>query len=220
MNSMSRRYAVPAALSLGFFACLFLGFPKSGAPAKSPAKVIELVPFDRIVMPADDPDVVAENSSAPAQAPAQISLPDVMSAAPITAASFVIPLQPNIPSTDGQSPIIVPPFIVGVPGPGTGLGRVGISIGDLDNNPRATFQPAPIYPFEMKRGNIEGTVDVAFIVDTNGSVVNAYVVRSDNAGFEDASLQAVRRWRFEPGIKTGHKVRYRMAQTLVFKLDH
>jgi protein TonB len=220
MNSMSRRYAVPAALSLGFFAFLLLGFPKSGAPAKLPTKVIELVPIDRIVMPADDPDIVAENSPAPAQPVVPISLPDAISSTPITVDSFVIPLAPHIPPTEGASPIVIPSTIVGAPqtGPG-GFGPVRISRGDLDNNPRATFQPAPVYPFEMKRGNIEGTVDIAFIVDTNGSVINAYVVRSDNAGFEEPALQAVRRWRFEPGIKTGRKVRYRMAQTLVFKLD-
>lgn len=57
----------------------------------------------------------------------------------------------------------------------------------------------PVYPpdCEANAGAVE-TVDVAFTVTPSGGVVSQRVIKSSNACFERAGLNAVKRWRFEP----------------------
>lgn len=49
-------------------------------------------------------------------------------------------------------------------------------------------------------------------------VVNPFVVSSTDHRFEEASLRAVSKWRFEPGKHHGRVVRFRMSVPLVFRL--
>jgi TonB family protein len=93
------------------------------------------------------------------------------------------------------------------------------SPGSLDQLPRATFRQKPAYPFAMRLAGINGDVTVEFIVDTEGRVRNATVVRSSRPEFEDAALQAVRQWTFKPGMKHGRPVNTRMQQPISFSLD-
>jgi protein TonB len=94
-----------------------------------------------------------------------------------------------------------------------------LGIGNLDNHPRTTTQVSPVYPEEMKRQGIEGTVIVEFIVDESGRVTNPRVVKSDDPAFEAPTLRAVAGWRFEPGRKDGRRVSFKMAVPVSYKLD-
>jgi TonB family protein len=60
---------------------------------------------------------------------------------------------------------------------------------------------------------------VAFTVDTEGRVRDAYVLRSNNPWFERPALDAVAKWRFKPGRKDGHPVNVRMQVPMIFQLD-
>ena len=130
--------------------------------------------------------------------------------------SFVQQIQP--PPPEGLKPAV---GVINIPqGRPGGFGR-GIEIFDiskLDQIPQARFQPAPNYPFEMKRAGISGEVLVEFIVDTNGDVRNAFAVKSTNPEFEMAALQAVNKWKFRPGRKGGRAVNTRMQQPIGFNL--
>ena len=84
---------------------------------------------------------------------------------------------------------------------------------------RARVQPAPEYPYELRVRGIEGTVWVEFLVDESGRVYNPVVLRATAPGFEEAVLRAVTKWRFEPGLKKGRPVRYRVSIPVVFSLD-
>jgi periplasmic protein TonB len=105
---------------------------------------------------------------------------------------------------------IIPPSIGG----GTGVGDVVIDGIYLDNTPRVLFRTAPNRPLgaDPKRE----TITVEFTVGKNGSVVAARVVESSNARYDDACLNAVKRWRFEPGMRKNVPVPFRMQQTFVF----
>ena len=102
-------------------------------------------------------------------------------------------------------------------GPG-GQGRV--SKADLDREPRTRVQPAPVYPTDLRNRGLSGTIVVEFLVDEAGNVYDPAVIRGGERGFEEAAVRAVARWKFEPGLKNGRRVRFRMSVPIVFSLDH
>ena len=85
--------------------------------------------------------------------------------------------------------------------------------------PRVIAQPAPVYPEVMRESGLRGEVLVDFIVDREGRVTRAYVVRSLNPAFDEPALEAVRRWRFEPGRKGDVPVNTHMRVPIAFRLD-
>lgn len=92
-------------------------------------------------------------------------------------------------------------------------------IRDLDNPPRARLQASPMYPLEAKRTDREGTVLIEFTVDEGGMVLDPKVMSSTDRIFDEATLRAVAKWRFEPGRRAGRIVRFRMALPVVFSLS-
>jgi protein TonB len=100
-----------------------------------------------------------------------------------------------------------------------GKGIEVFDISKLDQQPVARFQARPQYPFEMRRAGIAGEVLVDFIVDSNGDVRNAYAVRSSQREFEAAAVQAVSKWKFRPGKKSGRNVNTHMQVPIVFTLN-
>ncbi|HRU94878.1 MAG TPA: energy transducer TonB [Anaerolineae bacterium] len=92
------------------------------------------------------------------------------------------------------------------------------ALADLDQAPRVVFQPAPAYPPEMKKKKIQGTVYVMFIVDKNGRVKDPRIQKSDNPAFDAPALNAVKRWRFDPGKVGGEAVQFRMRVPITFAL--
>ncbi len=90
------------------------------------------------------------------------------------------------------------------------------SMDELDQKPRAVYQPAPAYPPELQKKGVEGTVYVIFIIDRNGRVTNAKVQKSTHQGFERPALTAVKKWKFDPGKRGGEPVPFRMRIPIMF----
>ena len=62
----------------------------------------------------------------------------------------------------------------------------------------------PIYPSAAKQDGVEGLVMVRYDVTKEGNVINAVVAESEPAGiFDEAALDAVRSWHFNPRIVEG-----------------
>ena len=102
---------------------------------------------------------------------------------------------------------------------GADYGEVGVDWAtNLDNTPRTRSQVGPTYPASERKAGITGEVLVEFIVDESGRVTNPRVIRSSSAAFETSTLRAVAKWRFEPGIKNGRAVRFRMMVPVSFNL--
>jgi protein TonB len=86
---------------------------------------------------------------------------------------------------------------------------------DLDQQPRAVYQPSPNITAKMRR-KMPATVYIKFIVNERGRVENPIVDRSDDPMFNKAALAAIRKWKFEPGKRNGAAVRFRMMCPITF----
>jgi periplasmic protein TonB len=108
--------------------------------------------------------------------------------------------------------------------PGTKFGA-GIkdlfNLADLDQQPTPSGARAnPTYPMDLKRQGVEGSCTLEFIVDSNGNVSQARVVKATHREFENPAMQAVLKWRFKPGKKGGRSVNTRVQIALEFKINN
>ena len=100
-------------------------------------------------------------------------------------------------------------------GTGTG-GALGdqvdraFTLAEIDQSPRATYQAQPDYPKELRGRKLEGVVSVIFVVDASGRVQDPRAEKSSHAAFEKPAVEAVKRWKFEPAIKSGKRVACKM----------
>src|SRR3989304_3493194 len=62
----------------------------------------------------------------------------------------------------------------------------------VETPPVMTVSTTPVYPDSAQNNNIEGTVWVKALVDDNGAVVEAKIVKCSarDCGFEEAALEA------------------------------
>jgi protein TonB len=170
----------------------------------------ELPPEEPEKKPADEtPDEDAVQSSvAP---PTLVDIPNV-----VPNAVFVItPEPPPPPGAQTAKGVVTIPTNPRPAGWGKGWSNL-FDINQLDQIPVARFQPAPQYPYEMRRAAINGTVTVGFICDSNGNVADPYVMTSTHREFEQPAIQAVSKWKFKPGKRGGRNVNTRMSVPLVF----
>ena len=87
--------------------------------------------------------------------------------------------------------------------------------------PVAVRQPYPRYPDEMRWSQLTGKVLVEFIVDHTGSVQAAFVKESNNPGFDDAALEAVRLWKFKPATtEDGTPVATKVDVPIIFQFEY
>lgn len=89
------------------------------------------------------------------------------------------------------------------------------SVADLDQEPRAIYQASPVVDKAL-RAKAPGTVYLIFIVDQQGRVDSPAVQKSTDPVFEKPALDAVKKWKFEPGKRNGQPVRFRMRIPITF----
>lgn len=146
-------------------------------------------------------------------------LPDVPSRIDLPS-DFVEPLQPPAPAPEINADKLAKiPANISNTDPRTLSRTTVFEPSQLDRIPRAVAQPAPRFPYELQNQVGSAEIMVEFIVDTAGSVQGATIVKSSHPGFERATLDAVRQWKFRPGIKDGRKVNTRILQPIRFALE-
>jgi periplasmic protein TonB len=134
---------------------------------------------------------------------------------PIRADSITQPIEPPAPEGHLTDTMKIPNNW----GPG-GRTPVTFELSALDQPPSPSFQAKPVYPFEMRRAGMSGSVVVDFIVDSEGNVRNATAVRSTSPEFAESAVSAVSKWIFRPGKKAGHAVFTHMQVPVEFSLDN
>jgi protein TonB len=91
------------------------------------------------------------------------------------------------------------------------------SMGEIDQKPRPIIQGQPLYPSEMRGKKVDGSVTALFVVGTDGKVQSPKVAKSSHPAFEQPALDALKQWKFEPGVKGGQRVACKMRVTITFK---
>jgi len=197
-----------AALTL---AC-FLVLPVMQAIAKSPDDLIGLAEVDTANLPPPPPpppEEEPEEEPEPEEQPPEL-MEDVQ---PLDLSQLELALDPGM--SDGW---LGGDFAVNLNTIGGGAGEdvdALFSLADLDNPPRAIYQPSPAMDARIRK-RVPGTVKVLFIVDQRGRVTNPIVKSSTDPVFERAAVSAVKQWKFEPGKRNGKPVRFRMLAPITF----
>ena len=80
--------------------------------------------------------------------------------------------------------------------------------------------PPPKYPAYAAEHNLGGLVVMRVDVAADGSVIRAVIERSEPKGvFDEAALEAVQQWKFEPGIKDGKAIGGTVRIPIQFEMD-
>lgn len=93
-----------------------------------------------------------------------------------------------------------------------------VDVADLEKRPEPVSQVAPVYPAELRKAKVEGVVTVVFVLDENGRVEDPRVEKSSRPEFEKPALDAIRKWRFSPGLKGGQPVRTYIRVPMKFRV--
>lgn len=76
-----------------------------------------------------------------------------------------------------------------------------------------------VYPADARKNNIEGTVYVSFIIEKDGSVSAAKVLRGANKSLDDESVRTISMMpKWTPGMQNGHTVRVQYMVPIHFTL--
>jgi protein TonB len=91
--------------------------------------------------------------------------------------------------------------------------------GQTDENAAPLFQTTVPYPDRARELGVQGTLEVVFIVDTDGRVSSIDIVKSPHPSISAAARKTIAQWRFKPAKNKGVPVKMRMRQVIDFALD-
>jgi protein TonB len=160
--------------------------------------------------PADPPPPPAVNpDAAPVVAPQGIEPEKPIEITPFEHAT---PIDGGVPGTTIDT--IAPPPPPPPPPAPTQPVRVGFGV----RQPTRIRDAAPVYPAIAREARIEGVVIIEALIDVDGRVQQARVLRS-TALLDQAALDAVRQWQYTPTLLNGQPMPVLMTVTVMFKLQ-
>ena len=212
VEKSSLGFAVALAVSLSFTGVLFCIIPFTHIIAK-PGQTLEL----RKTTSADVPPPPDETTAA---------------TPPETEAPPEAPPEPQL--AEAPPPIAISADLEVAAGSGGALSGFGevralaaaqpiqdetFDVTELEKRPEAVSQAAPVYPPARRKAKIEGLVTLVFILDENGRVEEPRVENSSRPEFEKPALDAIRKWRFRPGMKAGKAVSTYVRMPMRFRVS-
>ncbi len=210
------RLGLALALAFGLTLVFFLILPFLEQVGNQRKEDLEVRSVASVSLPPPPPPPANEPPKEEARPETPPELPDL--AAPLDLAQLELALNPG-----GAGDGVGGDFAVRLPGAATDRpqdagqdAEAVFSLEDLDQAPRVVHQPPPDYPAELRKRKLAGSVHVLFLVDPGGRVVNPLVQKSTNPAFDRPALEAVRKWRFEPGKRNGAAVSFRMRVPITF----
>jgi TonB family protein len=105
-------------------------------------------------------------------------------------------------------------------GPGEGGGTDGgfYNVGGGVSAPVVVSQIQPEYSDDARKARVQGTVELVIIVLPDGSARLDKVVNSLGYGLDQKAIDAVLKWRFQPGKRNGVPVATRVGVAVNFSL--
>jgi TonB family protein len=76
----------------------------------------------------------------------------------------------------------------------------------------------PEYSEEARKAKYQGVVLLYVEVDPSGKAVNIRVLHSLGLGLDEKAMEAVKKWRFKPGVKDGRPVTVQAQIEVNFRL--
>lgn len=187
---------VPAAILLGLLLFALVWLSQRPAPEEDGAALLPAVTVEsaaQSTLPAPQPPDPATDASAENDEGGVFVLPDAPADPPRAVAG-----EPPVPAGSGPDagdPDVEPTAETAI----------------IDSQPVPVRQPQPSYPRRALRQGLSGEVLVRAVVGTDGRPRQVEVARSSSHRVLDqAAVQAVRRWRFQPAMRHGQPV----AQTV------
>jgi TonB family protein len=84
--------------------------------------------------------------------------------------------------------------------------------------PKVLFTPDPSYPEFARQTRIQGNTLLSIVVNREGRPEHIRVARPLGAGFDDKAVEAVQRWKFQPGTFDGKPVPVQINVEVNFRL--
>lgn len=84
--------------------------------------------------------------------------------------------------------------------------------------PRAVYTPDPEYSISARKRKIQGIVVVSLTVDSAGQPRDLRVERKLDRELDEAAIEAVQQWRFEPATQDGRPVEVKVNVEVAFRL--
>ena len=134
---------------------------------------------------------------------------------PVPPTTTVKPPKIDRPPGNTPAPEFIPP----------GTSSPGPRVPDFDTSqvgnepPKITKRIKPVYPKTAKRAEKEGTVKLQATIGTDGIPKDIVALTKLGFGFEDAAINALKKWRFIPGKKKGKDAEMTVSLEIKFELD-
>jgi len=204
-------FAAALAIAAGMTAVLFCVLPFSHLVNK-PTRTLEL----RKTSAADLPPPAEQSAPPPPQekekppeAPAEPQLADTPQQ---------IPLNADLEVALGSGGAMIGLGEIRALTAGESFQQDAFDVSELEKKPEAVSQVAPAYPAELRKAKIDGSVTLAFVLSEEGRVEEPRVENSSRPEFEKPALEAIRKWRFKPGLKDGQPVRTYIRIPMRFRI--
>jgi TonB family protein len=79
--------------------------------------------------------------------------------------------------------------------------------------------PPPEYSDDARKARIQGSVVILAVVEANGTLRVDKVTKGLGYGLDEKAIEAVRKWKFEPGKKDGKPVAAPVSITVNFSIQ-
>ena len=100
-----------------------------------------------------------------------------------------------------------------------GTGDRPVRVGGNVKAPIAVKRVDPVYTEVARRSRTQGIVIIEAVIDRQGNVTEARVLKPLPFGLDAAALHAVRQWKFQPGTLNGQPVPVYYNLTVNFRIE-
>ena len=104
-----------------------------------------------------------------------------------------------------------------IAGCGEAAGNMPVRVGGNIHPPVKVAHHNPVYPPQAQQDRVEGIVILEATIDCNGDVADVQILRG-NSVLNEAAMDAVRQWKYQPTLLNGAPVPVRMTVTVTFSI--